>query len=73
MNTYDAIYDNGTLRLPGPLPLPNSTPVRVTIDIPTTQSTAQTAESVDAVYAVLDRRRETGISDLAARIDELQP
>jgi hypothetical protein len=69
MNTYDAIYDNGTLRLPGPLPLPNSTPVRVTIDVPA----AQTAESVDAVYAVLDRRRETGISDLAARIDELQP
>jgi hypothetical protein len=73
MNTYDAIYDNGTLRLPGPLPLPNSTPVRVTIDIPATQPTAPAAESVDAVYAVLDRRRETGISDLAARIDEHQP
>jgi predicted DNA-binding antitoxin AbrB/MazE fold protein len=30
--TVAAIYENGVLRLPAPLPLPDKTPVTVTID-----------------------------------------
>lgn len=34
--TVEAIYENGILRLPGPLPLPEKTHVIVTIQAPTT-------------------------------------
>ncbi len=30
--TFAAIYENGVLKLPGPLPLPDKTPVTVTIE-----------------------------------------
>ena len=69
MNTYDAIYENGTLHLSTPLSLPNSTPVKVTIEVPSGELSETPVGSLEAVYDVLNRRRETGISDLAARID----
>jgi hypothetical protein len=79
MNTYDAIYDNGMLRLPGPLPLPNSTTVRVTIDIP--QELLSTPDSpkgaptgsLERIYELLSQGADTGIPDLAARHNEHQP
>ncbi|MCA9235222.1 MAG: hypothetical protein KDA44_07110 [Planctomycetales bacterium] len=71
MEALDAIYmKDGTLRLATPLELPDSTPVKVTIDVQTADG-AQS--SLDAVYQALDQRCETGIADLAARHDEHQP
>lgn len=73
MEPLDAIYENSTLHLSAPLPLANSTPVKVTIDVPPIESNSASGGSLEAVYAVLDRRRDTGVTDLAARIDEHQP
>ncbi len=69
MNTYDAIYENGTLHLAAPLPLPNSTPVKVTIDVPQNEPNASPRGSLDRVYAALEGGGHTGELDLAAKAD----
>lgn len=70
MESIDATYENGTLKLDSPLPLPNSTRVSVTVNV---KSDQPPRGSLEAVYEVLGRRHDLGPSDLAARIDEHQP
>lgn len=44
--TVSAIYENGVLRLLAPLPLPERTPVEVTVDVLTVASEADPSERI---------------------------
>lgn len=44
--TISAIYENGVLRLLAPLPLPEHTPVEVTVDLPSVAAHADSRERV---------------------------
>lgn len=69
METIEAIYEHGVFRPIGPVSLPENSRVRV---IPQVES-IEPKQDLDAIYAVMDKRYNTGIPDLAARHNEHQP
>jgi hypothetical protein len=80
MQSYNAIYNNGTIHLPEPLPLPNNTPIKVIVDVSQAMSPSTLdapprapAGSLERIYELLSQGAETGIPDLAARHNEHQP
>ncbi len=58
--TVSAVYENGVLRLLAPLPLPEHTPVEVTVDVP-------------AVAAQVDPRERIRAALVAAGLSRAQP
>jgi predicted DNA-binding antitoxin AbrB/MazE fold protein len=70
MSIIHAIYENGVLRPKEPIDLPESSEVEVEL-----RSVAPVApgERLDAIYAILEARFESGETDVAARHDEHQP
>jgi hypothetical protein len=70
METYEGIYENGVVRFPTPIALPDHTKVTVTPqDAPETPLGCNSPE----LYAILRRSYDTGEHDLAARVDEIDP
>jgi predicted DNA-binding antitoxin AbrB/MazE fold protein len=72
MGTIEAIYEGGVFRPTVPVALPDNSRVQLQI---LDQAPAREIKDDDmqAIYEILDRRHETGISDLAARHNEHQP
>jgi predicted DNA-binding antitoxin AbrB/MazE fold protein len=70
MPIIQAIYENGVFRPKEPVDLPESSEVEVEV-----RSLVPSAEEkrLDAIYAILGDRFESGESDVAARHDEHQP
>ena len=70
MAVIHAIYENGVFRPTEPVDLPESSKVEVEL-----RSVAPPAddERLDAIYAILEARFESGETDLADRHNEHQP
>jgi len=70
MATIEAIFDGGVFRPVGPVSLPDQSRVQLQIvaGVPADQN-----DNMDEIYEILDRRFNTGITDLAARHNEHQP
>jgi predicted DNA-binding antitoxin AbrB/MazE fold protein len=70
MPVIHAIYENGVFRPKEPVDLPESSEVEVELRrvVPLAAD-----ERLDAIYAILEGRYESGESDVAARHDEHQP
>lgn len=70
MAVIHAIYENGVFRPKEPVDLPESSEVEVEL-----RSVAPPAKdkSLDAIYAILEARFESGETDVAARHNEHQP
>jgi hypothetical protein len=85
MATYEGIYENGVVRFPGPIALPEHTKVVVTIEpAPATtdekngdatgeQHPSGIGSNSKELYALLDERFHSGFTDTAARHNEHQP
>ncbi|MBA3483409.1 MAG: antitoxin family protein [Pirellulales bacterium] len=67
---FPAIYVNGVFQPTGPVSLPENTPVTV---LPTVATESPLGCPAEELHDVLSRSYDTGESDLAARIDELDP
>jgi predicted DNA-binding antitoxin AbrB/MazE fold protein len=65
-----AIYENGVFRPLEPVVLPEKTPVTVVPDIVPNEKIGSAS---DELYAILAERSESGFTDTAARVDELDP
>jgi len=72
METIEAIYEHGVFRPTTPVPLPDKSRVQLQI-VNGAQVNLDDDEGMDEIYDILDRRYNTGISDLAARHNEHQP
>ena len=70
MGTIEAIFENGVFRPVVPVALPDKS--RVQLQIVNGEPAAE-ADDLEAIYEILDRRYNTGITDLAARHNEHQP
>lgn len=70
MGSIEAIYEGGVFRPVNPVVLPENSRVQLQIveELP-----PMTDEGMDAIYEIMERRYDTGISDLAARHNEHQP
>ena len=70
MSVIHAVYEKGVFRPTEPVDLPESSEVEVEL-----KSVAPPAEKerLDAIYALLEARFESGDADVAARHDEHQP
>lgn len=70
MAVIHAIYENGVFRPTEPVDLPESSKVEVEL-----RSVAPPADDkrLDAIYAILEARFESGETDLADRHNEHQP
>jgi hypothetical protein len=85
MATYEGIYENGVVRFPEPIALPDHTKVVVTADsAPTTagksdNGTTDTPQpsgigsNSEKLYALLSERFNSGFTDTAERHNEHQP
>jgi predicted DNA-binding antitoxin AbrB/MazE fold protein len=69
MEPIEAIYEHGVFRPLGPVALPEHCRVQIIPPV----LTGEFKQDLDAIHAVLDRRCDTGIPDLAARHNEHQP
>ena len=69
METIDAIYEHGVFRPIGPVTLPENARVKV---IPAIQS-GESKQNLDAIYAAMDLRYNSGEHDVAERHNEHQP
>lgn len=69
MQAYEGIYENGVVRFPAPIALPEHTKVTVTPELPT----EEIGTNADEIYEILDRRYNSGHTDTAARVDEIDP
>jgi predicted DNA-binding antitoxin AbrB/MazE fold protein len=76
MQSYDGIYENGVVRPLTPLTLPESTPVSIVVPA-TSEADLPAGDDIgsnsDELYEILSRSYNTGETDLAARVDELDP
>jgi predicted DNA-binding antitoxin AbrB/MazE fold protein len=70
MKAYEGIYDSGVVRLLGGVTLPEGTKVIVT---PQAVEKPVLGCNSPELYAILSERYDTGETDLAARVDELDP
>jgi len=70
MDPIQAIYVNGVFQPTGPVSLPENTPVTVT---PCSATEQPLGCNSPELYAIRRHNYDTGETDLAARIDELQP
>ena len=65
-----AIYENGVFRPLEPVVLPEKTPVTVVPDVVPAE---EIGSNSDELYEILSHTYDTGETDLAARVDELDP
>ena len=72
METYEGIYENGIVRFPGPVPIQEHSKVKVIAEKSTEAETPLGCNSPE-LYAILRRSYDTGETDLAARVDEIDP
>jgi predicted DNA-binding antitoxin AbrB/MazE fold protein len=70
MSVIHAIYENGVLRPKEPIDLPEASEVEVEVR---SVGTMAMEEDLDAIYAILEARFDSGEPDVAARHDEHQP
>jgi predicted DNA-binding antitoxin AbrB/MazE fold protein len=71
MPTFNGIYENGVVRFPGPVDIPEGAKVTVAvIDVPPPQSPLGC--NSPELYEILSHSYDTGETDLAARVDELR-
>lgn len=71
MPTIHAIFENGVFRPLGKVPLPEACEVEFEPRV-VARDAARTA-ALGSVYAILDKRYESGETDVAARHNEHQP
>jgi predicted DNA-binding antitoxin AbrB/MazE fold protein len=72
MGTIEAIFEDGVFRPVVPVVLPDKSRVQLQI-INGEPVEVSDKDDMDEIYAILDRRYSTGITDLAARHNEHQP
>jgi hypothetical protein len=70
MQSFEGIYENGVVRFPAPIALPEQTKVTVT---PQTGPEPPLGCNSPELYEILRRSYDTGEHDLAARVDETDP
>ena len=74
METIEAIFEDGVFRPIVPVVLPNRSRVQLQIiNGQTVEVEVIDKNDMEEIYAILDRRYSTGITDLAARHKEHQP
>jgi predicted DNA-binding antitoxin AbrB/MazE fold protein len=69
MGAIDAIYEAGVFRPLAPVALPEHSRVRFSLEV----MTAEPQQNLDAIYAAMDMRFNSGEPDVAARHNEHQP
>ncbi len=70
LTTVHAIFENGVFRPTQPVELPEH--AEVELELRAVRNGSE-RPSLDDVYAILDKRFDSGESDVAARHDEHQP
>ena len=65
--TVDAIYEHGTLVLPNPLPLPEKSHVRVTIEVTDTERDEWLKHSATALRKTWDNPADDVFNELLAQ------
>lgn len=70
METIEAIYEHGVFRPVVPVSLPENCRVQV---IPPPIENGELKQDLDAIYAVMDLRFNSGERDVAERHNEHQP
>lgn len=71
MQTFDGIYENGVVRFPAPVPLPELTKVKVLAE--TEDQKPPIGCNSPELYALLSERFDSGDREGAARHNEHQP
>ncbi len=69
MQPIEAIYENGVFRPVEPVVLPEKCPVQVIPQLPN----GELKQDLDAIYAAMDLRFNSGEHDVAERHNEHQP
>ena len=72
MQSFKGIYENGVVRFPGRIDIPEGAKVTVAV-IDASPSQPPLGSNSPELYEILSRRHHTGITDLAARHNEHQP
>lgn len=73
MATFEAIYEGGVFRPMEPIMLPDKSRVKLELCAENGSPLNSADHGLDAIYEILDRRYDTGLTDLAARHNEHQP
>ncbi len=69
MDTIHAIFENGVFRPVAPVQLPE----HCEVEFEPRLVNGEAKQNLQAIFAILDERYDTGESDLAARHNEHQP
>ena len=69
METFHAIFENGVFRPTAPVPFPDKSEVKIEAEL----VKDELVQDLDAIYAVMSQRHNTGERDLAERHNEHQP
>lgn len=69
MRVIHAVYEKGVFRPTEPVDLPESSEVEVELRV----LKSSEEDRLDSIYSILERRFESGETDVAARHDEHQP
>jgi predicted DNA-binding antitoxin AbrB/MazE fold protein len=72
MQAYEGIYENGVVRFPGPVDIPEGAKVTV-VAIDASPAQPPLGSNSPELYALLDQRFNSGQHDIAARYNEHQP
>ncbi|HEX7183728.1 MAG TPA: antitoxin family protein [Thermoanaerobaculia bacterium] len=69
MRVIHAVYEKGVFRPTEPVDLPEPSEVQVELRV----LTSSEEDRLDSIYSILERRFDSGETDVAARHDEHQP
>jgi predicted DNA-binding antitoxin AbrB/MazE fold protein len=72
MQSFNGIYENGVVRFPGPVDIPEGAKVTVVV-IDASPAQPPLGCNLPELYEILSHSYDTGETDLAARVDELHP
>lgn len=73
MDTIPVIVENGLVRPLAPLGVPDLTTVSIVVPKSHDSEPTPLGSNSPELYEILSRRYNTGETDLAARVDELDP
>ena len=72
MPTFNGIYENGIVRFPGPVDIPEGAKATLAV-IDASPTQPPLGSNSPELYEILSQSYDTGETDLAARVDELHP
>jgi hypothetical protein len=66
---FQGTVQNGVIVFPAGIPLPDGTPVNVTLVAPAKKQDSRADDDIDPIFRIAERAVDTGIPDLSINID----